>query len=72
MTTIAIEDVLPKIAWHITNNFIPAYSQRTVDGMLQTVRDYLEGKLTLDSPIVPNNPTTVGELFDDLKINDFI
>ncbi len=65
MKTIADTSLL---AWHLQNNVMPLLSLTTIDKILHTVCEFNEGKLNLDDKIFIGAPVTVGEMFEDLKI----
>jgi hypothetical protein len=65
MKTIADNSLL---AWHLQNNVMPLLSLTTIDKILHTVSEFNEGKLNLDDKIFKGAPVTVGEMFEDLKI----
>lgn len=54
------------IRWHLQNNIQPTLSSRAIEGILNTVKQFNDGELELDSEI--SDGLTVGEMFDDLKI----
>jgi hypothetical protein len=62
-------DYYEKMEWYLYNNFDPPYDEKTIEGMLKTCEDFQNGKIGLDDEIVEGSGVTVGELFDDLRIN---
>ena len=63
------EKVLRKVRWHIQNNFTPSYTAMAVDGMVETIRQFMCGNKSLSSEILPGAGVTVAELLDDLRIS---
>ncbi len=61
----------PKISTlrhHIEANFYPAYTDKTVDGMVKTVNSYLNGRKQLEDEIAPNSGVMVSDLLEDLRL----
>jgi hypothetical protein len=60
---------LNQIEWHIRYNFLPPYPEKTVKGMLKSIKDYMDGKKKLSSKLTKNTNITVGDLFEDLRLD---
>jgi hypothetical protein len=57
-----------QLAWHLQNNVMPVLSQTTIDKILHSVSEFNTGKLKLRDKIFKDAPVSVGEMFEDLKI----
>jgi hypothetical protein len=65
MKTIADKSQLD---WHLQNNVMPLLSKPTIDKILHTISEFNTGNLKLTDKIFKDAPVTVGEMFEDLKI----
>ncbi len=67
-TFIEEQTQIQKIRWHIESNFYPPYPEKVVDGMIDTITQYLKGKLQLNSLIRSGYSITVSDLLSDLRL----
>lgn len=57
-----------ELQWHLKNNVLPKLSEAAITGILNTVDSFNSGKLTIESKIKEGAGVTVGEMFEDLRI----
>lgn len=57
-----------QLRWHLQNNVMPRLTENTINNILGTYKKFQEGKLQLTDPITSGTDCTVGEMFEDLKI----
>ena len=57
-----------ELQWHLQNNVLPKLSNAAITGILNTVDSFNTGKLKIDSEIKEGVGVTVGEMFEDLRI----
>lgn len=57
-----------ELQWHLENNVLPKLSGAAISGILNTIDSFNSGKLKIGSEIKEGAGVTVGEMFEDLKI----
>ena len=57
-----------ELQWHLQNNVLPKLSNAAITGILNTVDSFNTGKLKIDSEVKEGAGVTVGEMFEDLRI----
>lgn len=57
-----------ELEWHLQNNVLPKLSEGAITGILNTIDSFNSGKLTLENEIKEGAGVTVGEMFEDLRI----
>ena len=57
-----------ELEWHLQNNVMPILSEAAINGILNTVDSFNSGKLTIESEIKEGAGVSVGEMFEDLRI----
>jgi len=69
MKTIEKENDIAKLRWHLIFNVFPSLTEETVNKILNIVKDFQNGKITLNSEIVPDSEVSFAEMCEDLKID---
>ena len=57
-----------ELEWHLQNNVLPKLSNAAISGIINTVDSFNSGKITMESEVKKGAGVTVGEMFEDLRI----
>jgi hypothetical protein len=57
------------LRWHLESNILPQLSPKVVDNIIETCNKFNNGEIGLNDQIAPNAKCTVGEMFEDMKID---
>ena len=60
---------LENVKWSLENNILPKLSDKAMDGIIQICEKFNREEIGLNDKIAPNTDCTVGEMFEDLKID---
>ncbi|MEI6487730.1 MAG: hypothetical protein WCP52_02140 [Bacteroidota bacterium] len=58
-----------ELQWHLENNVVPKLSEAAITGILNTIDSFNSGKLTIEIEVKEGAGISVGEMFEDLKID---